>query len=68
MTGGTILMKKLLTLMLALVMAVSAVGFAAANNPYEVTEPITIQWWRAPDAQLTLLLTSMVDRLNSEPP
>ncbi len=61
-------MKKLLTLMLALVMAVSAVGFAAANNPYEVTEPITIQWWHAHEDQLTPFLTYMVDRFNSEHP
>jgi len=53
--------------MLALVMAVSAAGIALAN-PYEVTEPITIQWWHAHEEQLTPYLMYMVDRFNAEHP
>ncbi len=60
-------MKRLLTLMLALVMAVSAAGIAFAN-PYDVTEPITIQWWHAHEEQLTPYLMYMVDRFNEEHP
>ena len=48
MKGGPYLMKKFLSLALAAIMLLSMANMAIAeNNPYAVTEPITIQWWHA---------------------
>lgn len=62
------MINRLSTWLLAFVLAVSVAGFAQANNPYEVNEPITIEWWHAHEDQLTPYLTYMVDRFNDEHP
>jgi multiple sugar transport system substrate-binding protein len=61
-------MKKAFSLLLALLMALSAVGLAAAQNPYEVTEPITITWWHAHEDQWHPYLQYMVDKFNEQNP
>ena len=44
-------MKKTLALLLALAMLLSMGTALAATNPYEVTEPITIEWWHSNEDQ-----------------
>lgn len=62
------MINRLSTWLLVFVLAVSVAGFAQANNPYEVNEPITIEWWHAHEDQLTPYLNYMVDRFNDEHP
>lgn len=62
------MINRLSTLVLVFVLALSMAGFAQANNPYEVNEPITIEWWHAHEDQLTPYLNYMVDRFNEEHP
>ena len=40
-------MKKRISLALVVLMMLSVVGVGAAASRYDVTEPITIQWWHA---------------------
>lgn len=62
-------MKKSLSLILALVMMLSVVGVtAAATSRYDVTEPITIQWWHAHEDQLHEYLEYMIDRFHEQNP
>ena len=62
-------MKKLVSLVLCLVMALSMASFAAAEgNPYEVTEPITIQWWHAHEDQFNEYIDYMIQKFNEENP
>ena len=53
-------MKKLLSLVLAALMLLSAVPAMAQS--YEVTEPITIQWWHAHEDQFTDQINYMVEK------
>lgn len=62
------MMKKSITLMLAAIMVLSMASIAFGASRYEVTEPITIQWWHAHEDQLTPYLTYMVDKFNAEHP
>jgi len=61
-------MKRFLGVLLALLMTLSVVGLAAADNPYDVTEPITITWWHAHEDQWHPYLEYMVNRFNEEHP
>ena len=57
-------MKKLVSLLLAVLLLVPA--FAMAATEFDVTEPITITWWHAHEDQLTEYLNYMVDKFNAE--
>jgi len=62
-------MKKRISLFLAVLMMLSVVGIAAADTSrYDVTEPITIQWWHAHEDQLHEYLNYMVERFNEQHP
>lgn len=61
-------MKKSLSLLLTLLMALSVLGTAAAQNPYEVTEPITITWWHAHEDQWHPYLNYMIERFHEQNP
>ncbi len=57
-------MKKLVALALVAIMLCSFASAFAATE-YDVTEPITIQWWHAHEDQLTEYLNYMVDTFNN---
>ena len=62
-------MKKSLSLIVALVMMLSVVGVsAAATSRYDVTEPVTIQWWHAHEDQWHEYIDFMIDRFHEENP
>lgn len=46
-------MKKLIALVLALALFIPSAAVLAQNNPYPVTEPVTIEWWHALEDQYT---------------
>ena len=59
-------MKKLLTLLLSVIMLISVAVPAMAATEYDVTEPITIQWWHAHESAFDGDLNWMIDKFNSE--
>ncbi len=60
-------MKKLLALILTAVLALTVTATAMAQS-YEVTEPITIQWWHAHEDQFSEQIKYMVDKFHAENP
>ena len=58
-------MKKLLAILLAASMLLGMTGALAATE-YDVTEPITIEWWHAHEDQFTPYIDYMVNRFNEE--
>ena len=61
-------MKKLVSILLSL-MLVAVSGLAAAQaNPYEVTEPITIEYWHAMESQYDGLMQEMVAAFHEQYP
>ena len=46
-------MKKLLVLFLALALFLPTTAVIAQDNPYVITEPVTIEWWHALEDQYT---------------
>ena len=62
-------MKKFLSLALAAIMLLSMANLAIAeNNPYAVTEPITIQWWHAHEEQFNEYINYMVEQFKAVNP
>lgn len=61
-------MKRLIALFLALLMALSASAALAADNPYAVTEPITIEWWHSNEDQYTSFIDELCDQFHAEYP
>ena len=62
-------MKKLISLLLVGLMALSMVGALAEDTtPYAVTEPITIQWWHAHEDQFTDQINYMVEEFQKQNP
>ena len=69
MKGGPYLMKKFLSLALAAIMLLSMANLAIAeDNPYAVTEPITIQWWHAHEEQFNEYINYMVEQFKAVNP
>lgn len=60
-------MKKYLAIALAAIMLLSAVPVALAES-YEVTEPITIQWWHAHEDRFTPQIEYMIEKFEEENP
>lgn len=60
-------MKKLLALALAAILMLSLAATSLAQS-YEVTEPITIQWWHAHEDQYKEQIKYMVDRFHEQYP
>ncbi len=60
-------MKKLLALLLIVLLALPAAAPALAQS-YEVTEPITIQWWHAHEDQYSEQIKYMVDKFHEANP
>ncbi len=60
-------MKKLLALLLIVLLALPATVPALAQS-YEVTEPITIQWWHAHEDQFSEQIKYMVDKFHEANP
>lgn len=60
-------MKKLLALLLIVLLALPATIPALAQS-YEVTEPITIQWWHAHEDQFSEQIKYMVDKFHEANP
>ena len=58
-------MKKLLAVLLSALMLLSMVNAMAATE-YDVTEPITIKWWHAHEAQFDPQIEYMVNKFNTE--
>jgi len=58
-------MKKLLALLMTAVMLLCAMPALAATE-YDVTEPITIEWWHAHESQFDEQIAYMVDKFNAE--
>lgn len=61
------LMKKLLALLLTALLALPLAAPALAEG-YEVTEPITIQWWHAHEDRFNDQINYMVNKFNEENP
>lgn len=60
-------MKKLLAVLLSALMMLSMVNAMAATE-YDVTEPITIEWWHAHESQFDPQIEYMVNKFNTENP
>ena len=58
-------MKRLFALLMTAVMLLTAVPALAATE-YDVTEPITIEWWHAHESQFDEQIAYMVDKFNAE--
>jgi len=63
-------MKKVLALVLAGAMMLSLLSFTAfaAEDPYAVTEPITIQWWHSHEEQFSGLIDGMLKKFQEQNP
>lgn len=67
--GGNQMMRKTLILVLVLSMMLSVAGLSLANTSrYEVTEPITIEWWHSHEDQWHEHLNYMVERFHEQNP
>ena len=63
------MMKTLISWILTLTMVLSATGIATAGTSrYDVTEPITIEWWHAHEDNMTPYLNHMVDLFHEQNP
>lgn len=60
-------MKKLLAIALAAIMLLATAATSLAQS-YEVTEPITIQWWHAHEDRFNEQITYMVDKFHEQYP
>ena len=61
-------MKKLIALFLALLMALTVSAAFADDNPYAVTEPITIEWWHSNEDQYTDFIQELAAQFHEEYP
>lgn len=63
-------MKKLLALTMTAMLLLSLVPAMAqaADDPYAVTEPITIQWWHSHEEQYDGALNGMLEKFHAENP
>ena len=61
-------MKKITALFMALLMLLSLSSAFAAENPYAVTEPITIEWWHSNEDQYTEDIKMLVEKFHAEYP
>ena len=58
-------MKRFFAFLLCAMMVVSVLPALAATE-YDVTEPITIEWWHAHESQFDEQIQYMVDKFNAE--
>ena len=61
-------MKKITALLLALLMTLSLSAALAENNPYAVTEPITIEWWHSNEDQYTEDINVLCEKFHEQYP
>ena len=61
-------MKKLTALFLALLMMLTMSAASADDNPYAVTEPITIEWWHSNEDQYTDFIKELAAQFHEEYP
>lgn len=60
-------MKKLVALALSLLLFLPLLA-VAEENPYAVTEPITIQWWHTHEEQFTGFIDTMLEQFQEQYP
>src|SRR5690554_2515036 len=62
-------MYKSFSLVIVLIIMLSFASISYANTSrYEITEPITIQWWHSHEDQLTPYLQYMIEMFQAENP
>lgn len=59
-------MKKIVSLLLAVMMLMGLACSALAATEYDVNEPITIEWWHAHESQFDEYINYMVTKFNTE--
>lgn len=61
-------MRKLLAALLCLALLMSLPAALAQDNPYAVTEPITIEWWHSNEDQYTEDIKRLTEQFHAEYP